>query len=549
MFDEDRLEVVAGQAVFGRGVEYTRYVRGMRVVGTTATATIQARNVYQVELNWPDQAIDGSCTCPHFADGFFCKHLVALGLCVIDDTTPQHGSTANPPPAVVELVAELDIEELRDTLAEMATRDESVRRQLEFRHAAATGSTDHFADDLMSLVRDRLAARGFIDYRRSFEFARDAEQVLDELQRCLDARMPDAARPALLKSLTRLRSISTQADDSSGVIGEACQRAADLYAQACRQGNPDPVKLARWLVKFRNDSPGWPEVTLADFVAAFDDAALATYRSAVHELDDDDHDADHRFETDRMLLELADHDGDVDRAVQLLSRGRSPRYGEIVTRLQDAGRAEEALAWIDQAVNAGRLSPRGSNEYWLDPMEVATTYRHVGRVDDALDVLSSAFAQSPGTSTFRHLVDFAAQVNRGDEMRGWALTKAREQASHPHSNGAALIEIALAESDLDAAWEAAERFGAGHQWQKLAEASAHVRPLGAAGLYRHGIDTDLAAGPNTKLYPGIARRLAIMKDLHTAGGRPEDFAAYLASIRNTYARRPSLMKALDAQGL
>jgi uncharacterized Zn finger protein len=61
----------------------------MRVAGTTATATIQARNVYLVELHWPDGTIDGSCTCPHFADGFFCKHLVALGLCVIDESLQQ----------------------------------------------------------------------------------------------------------------------------------------------------------------------------------------------------------------------------------------------------------------------------------------------------------------------------------------------------------------------------------------------------------------------------------------------------------------------------
>lgn len=52
--DEDRLLTVAGGAVFGRGLDYTRDVRGMRVVGTTATATIQAHSVYLVELDWTD---------------------------------------------------------------------------------------------------------------------------------------------------------------------------------------------------------------------------------------------------------------------------------------------------------------------------------------------------------------------------------------------------------------------------------------------------------------------------------------------------------------
>jgi hypothetical protein len=35
-----------------------------------------------------------------------------------------------------------------------------------------------------------------------------------------------------------------------------------------------------------------------------------------------------------MLLELADHDGDVDRAVHLLAQREHPQYGAIVDRLR-----------------------------------------------------------------------------------------------------------------------------------------------------------------------------------------------------------------------
>jgi uncharacterized Zn finger protein len=31
-----------------------------------------------VELDWSGPQPDGSCTCPHAADGHFCKHLVAV---------------------------------------------------------------------------------------------------------------------------------------------------------------------------------------------------------------------------------------------------------------------------------------------------------------------------------------------------------------------------------------------------------------------------------------------------------------------------------------
>ena len=123
-------------------------------------------------------------------------------------------------------------------------------------------------------MRNTLAFRGFVDYRRSFEVAGVASEVLDELENHVNSGAAEIVRPALLRALTRLRKIMEQADDSSGSIGDECQRAADLYARACRLGEPDPVKLATWLVKFRADSPGWPNVVLADFVDAFDEQAL-----------------------------------------------------------------------------------------------------------------------------------------------------------------------------------------------------------------------------------------------------------------------------------
>lgn len=547
---ETRLIADAGEQVFGRGLEYTRYVRGMRVMDTTATGTIQARSVYMVELDWTGDELDGQCTCPHFADGHFCKHLVALGLCVIDDERPREAAAEDDD--LVSMVGRLDVEELQSLMVELARRDGSVRRELELRAATASGDTRLLADDLGAFVQESLSVRGFIDYRRSFDVARDAESLLDELERCLDADAPEAARSALLKAITRLRKVVECADDSSGVIGDACQRAADLYARACREGQPDGVELAKWLVRFRQDSPGWPDLELADFVDAFDDRALGAYRKAVAALDTTYGGVDRweRFELDRMLLELADHDRDVDRAVTLLSRGDHPSYGAIVARLETAGRNDEAVTWIDRAVEAGRVSGHGGgNDYWLDPVAVARTYRDRDRVDDALQVLRREFSRSPGFATYRQLLDVANNVGRAQDMRTWALAFAREQAVTAFGSGAALVEIALGEGDLDAAWEAANEFGAGHLWQRLATSSADSRPIDAAELYRPGIDDDLAAGANSRLYPDIARRLATMKELYTRGGEVARFDEYLATIRETYKRRPSLMKALDTAGL
>ncbi len=81
---ETTLLTAAGDLVYARGEDYVRYVRGLRITAFKACASIQAKNVYQVELDWSGPLPDGSCTCPHHADGNFCKHLVATGLAAID---------------------------------------------------------------------------------------------------------------------------------------------------------------------------------------------------------------------------------------------------------------------------------------------------------------------------------------------------------------------------------------------------------------------------------------------------------------------------------
>ena len=113
------------------------------------------------------------------------------------------------------------------------------------------------------------------------------------------------------------------------VIGAAGQRAASLYSRSCREGHPDRIALARWLVRFRVESPGWPDLTLADFVAAFDERAMAQYRTDVRQPTNSIATRS-RFEVDRMLPELADHDGDVHSAIEVLTRGERPAFGGIV---------------------------------------------------------------------------------------------------------------------------------------------------------------------------------------------------------------------------
>jgi hypothetical protein len=551
---ETTLLKAAGDLVYARGEDYVRYVRGLRTTDFKAYASIQAKNVYQVELDWSGPLPDGSCTCPHHADGNFCKHLVATGLAAIDTGRVAVDDTASDTAdaALDAVVQAMEVDELRELVMTLAQRDDGVRRMLEIRAATAAGDVGQAKAEFETYVRNTLAFRGFVDYRRSFEVAGAASEMLDELENHLNSGSAEVVRPALLRALTQLRKMLEQVDDSSGSIGDECQRAADLYARACRLGEPDPVKLATWLVKFRADSPGWPHLILADFVDAFDEKALAAYRRAVAALDRKLEGQDHRkrFEVDAMLLELADHDGDVDGAVHLLSQREHPEYGAIVDRLGAAGRTDEAVAWIDRAVAEGRVSSHGGgNNYWLSPDYVAETYKGLGRIEDAVAALRADFVRQPSVGAYRVLLDFAAGVDRVDAEHTWAFDHARQLAATDRfAAGAVLVQLHMSDDDIDAAWRAADRYGPGWAWRELADRGAEARPVDAADLYRPELEKDLRY-PNSKLYPDIAARLATMAKLYEQGGRSADFVSFIAQIRQEYGRRPSLMKALDAKKL
>ena len=228
--------------------------------------------------------------------------MVAVGLAALDSVTAP---TVDPSTSPIErYLASLNVAGLTELVVDLASTSPAAARLLESRAALATGDLSALSEELMDAVKDATSPRGFIHYRRTFEIGTDIQRVLDDLEQLIEHGGSDAAHPALLKALTATRRMTLQADDSGGVIGDACQRAADLYARSCVEGHPDGVKLARWLLKFRKDSPGGPRHLWRASRPPWAQG-LAIYRKGVADLDAEQAGRDHvaRFDVNRMMLE------------------------------------------------------------------------------------------------------------------------------------------------------------------------------------------------------------------------------------------------------
>ena len=232
-------------------------------------------------------------------------------------------------------------------------------------------------------------------------------------------------------------------------------------------------------------------------------------------------------------MELADADGDVDRAVGLLG-GEDPRYASIVERLLAAGRGEEAMAWLDRAVAAGRV---GRRRFWdppedadivrrrLDAPRAIELYIGAGRPDDAVALAHRLFREDPGTVAYDLLLDTAGRLGCRDREReaalAWIDGRSWRDADVP-------IVLALHEGDVERAWRAADRWGAGEAWQRLADSAPQPRPADAMRLYEKAVTRALGRRSTRETSQRIAQFAVRLRDI--AAAADEAAAAETAAV-------------------
>jgi len=115
-----------------------------------------------------------------------------------------------------------------------------------------------------------------------------------------------------------------KADDSDGMIGDLARDLLDLHARACDAGNADPIKLARWMIKFHFDEQDFFEVDPVRYANALGKAELAAYRSEVERRSNAG--SGHSFALEYAQVRLAVLDADTETLVNLLGGDLTQPY-------------------------------------------------------------------------------------------------------------------------------------------------------------------------------------------------------------------------------
>lgn len=342
-----------------------------------------------------------------------------------------------------------------------------------------------------------------------------------------------------------------RADDSSGIIGDACRDLLALHPILAARARPAAGKLVDWMVKFQFDNDcDYFTIDPVAYAPALGADGMAAYRVKLDEHaatlgprppDDQPFSSPHFgdwFTLGWNARRLAVFDRDVDAIIATHARDRrvAAWLQDTAVALMEIGEIDAAIDWAKQATDFddGHQARRAA-DYWCDLLA-----EH--RPDELLGARVAVFRRWPSSTTAGHLYRDAraAWPDYQDEVL-------ERLASRP-SDAVGFAQRSL--KDLPFAWQLAHRLGLddGGTWSDLAKGYEKLDPLAVLPVYTRLVEAELTAA-DARHYRSAARRLKKMRKLAAGSRESAEVDELIADLRDRYRRRPRLQLEFDRAGL
>jgi hypothetical protein len=443
---------------------------------------------------------------------------------------------------------------LASELLRAAAADPVLRARLD---VAAGADADQALDERLLRTRlDRaIEITDFIGYQETYSYVRGVEAELEQLLELIEQGFPDAAMRLAEYAVGLLQDGAGLIDDSDGELSAVLRRAAQVHLEACAAGEPDPVRLAEFLVDcalhgdhevFLGALSEYADVLGLDGMARYRQIVEAAWRDlpprspTTYQPD--------RFAVTYLMERLAELEGCADALIAVMARDVTSGYDvlRIAQRLSADGRDDEALEWLD----------RGMADFAPDNRLrslAAECHLRAGRRSAAEELLWLNFADRPGLTTY-----IALRETAGDNFAAWraqalavlgetpvvtARFSARSFLQGPGRSE--LVEVLLSEDDVEAAWQAAVAGGCRDElWLRLARARAVSHPSDAIPILTAAAEQCIGH-KNRAAYQKAAQLLVEAGTLFVRCGQRDDFRFYLVGLRAVHRPKRALREELD----
>ena len=204
-------------------------------------------------------------------------------------------------------------------------------------------------DDLRAEIDRGLRTRRFLGYYESRAWAIEAAPIVDAVGEAVASSPTEELVLLIQRAVGHVVKVILRADDSDGMIGDLASELLELHALACDNGVANPVKLARWIVRFCFDDQDFFEIDPVRYAPALREQGLTAYRREVHRrraAGDDSFAA--KYATERLAV----LDGDIDVIVDLLGGDLSNPYHfiRVAEAMKELGRDDDVLTWAGRGI-------------------------------------------------------------------------------------------------------------------------------------------------------------------------------------------------------
>lgn len=560
-----------GEDYYEQGAVFSLALRGnalnARVAGSEPVP-------YEVYVSFDEAGVTGaSCSCPYEWGGW-CKHIIAALLAYARE--PERVQER---PALEEVLAGLDPDELRTVLLNLARRDPSLADTIESEVSLSTSPEAHpvNTDAIRRRLRASIQSSGYMDpyseYPRTGGDLDEARRVLDgawSLIRAGDGRDALPVLEVITEEYTEALETPEweMIGDYGGEILDFLEELGAAWTEALLSiDNLTPSEREDWSAKL---DVWWGELGEYDAGDAFGAAFRAveqgwSYPPLVRVLEGEIPDDDFFEELFDDLLTIA-------RLNVLERRGRHEEYlrlseaaGEAVghaimlVRLERAKEAveyglkrlvtpDEALAVagalreqgeLDAAVRVGEYGlslegRKGPLASWVRDLAEGT-----GRTGLALEAAVAAFRADPDLDSYRKVRELAGE--NWPERRERLLDHLRQGAPYYPSGH---VDVFLHENLIQDAIAVIEESPVEALVAQVADAAIESHPQWVIDTCSEQARRIMDEG-RSKYYAEAIAWLAKARDAYLADGREEEWQVYLDELINRHQRKYKLRPMLE----
>lgn len=411
------------------------------------------------------------------------------------------------------------------------------------------GIVTSLADAVLPLIRTR---SDLYRYNATNAHGRDMHEAIDILEAATPATDPAEVYAVTHKALASAIKVIARADDSAGIIGDACRRLLELHPQAAAAARTPVGKLIDWMIKFQfgDDEVDYFPLDPVAYAPALGEVGMAAYRKRLAEIEtklgpqpspDERWASGHShewFTLDWNAQRFAVLDHDIDAIIRTHAKDR-----QVAAWLEDTAEAFEEIGEIDLAIDWAKQATdfdRGHQslkaaDYWCRLLE---EHRPVELLEARLFV----FRKWPSSTS-------AARLHKA-AGKSWPEYRVEVLATLAASPSDAVLFALLTLKDAELAWNLAHSLAldSDHTWAELAKGYEKVDPLAVLPIHQRLVESELVEA-GAQHYRSAARRLAKMRKLTADSEHEADVDALIAELRETHRRRPRLQQEFDRAGL